>query len=179
MTHLSNLVSRLRQLSNAVDELPSGEVNTSKEGEFHTLVRSDELVDLHHTNKIVKELLKGYTPEVLPTDSNYQFESQCYAGQKLFAYKNKNYDGAFRKYGLLGVVMEIMGVLSRIPPMTFWKASEEPMNIEKLRDLFMDLHNFSNMALMVLEDNNWDGKHPIVPSGVHKAIYEKEVNHDI
>ena len=30
-------------------------------------------------------------------------------------------------------------------------------NLEALKDIFADIHNYSNIALMMLEDENWDG----------------------
>jgi hypothetical protein len=97
-----------------------------------------------------------------PTDTNYQFEHQCHMGQKLFVVKNKKYNSAFKKYGLLGVIFELLGVLERIPPMTIWRHGD-PIDVKKLRDLLLDVHNFSAMALILIEDNNWDGKAQIAP----------------
>jgi hypothetical protein len=96
------------------------------------------------------------------SQTNAQFELACYTNKQLFLKRNKEYAGAFKKYGLLGVIFEILGILNRLPPMTIWKTHGERMNSKKLHDLFMDLHNYSNMALICLEDNNWDGLHPIV-----------------
>lgn len=104
------------------------------------------------------------------------FVDKCEQGATLFDHKNTQYNSAFRKYGLLGVVMEILGIAERIPPMTIW--NEDKRDIRKLRDLFMDLHNYSNMALLLIDDNNWDGKHPIklLPSGgvVPSPLDEKD-----
>jgi hypothetical protein len=108
-------------------------------------------------------------PYKTPERLNAEFDRCCTSGAHLFQDRNKEYDGAFRKYGLLGVVFEILGILSRLPPMTIWKKPGDMWNVTKLRDLFLDLHNYSNMALMVLEENNWDGRNPIWEEGAKDA----------
>lgn len=92
------------------------------------------------------------------TDTNMEFEAECREGQVLFAEKNAEYDSAFRKYGVLGVVMEIMGVVNRLPPMVIWQVDHGRSKREKLIDVFRDLHNFAVMALLCLGDDNWDGR---------------------
>lgn len=108
-----------------------------------------------------------------PTDTgtNAQFELACYQATQLFQERNAEYDGAFKKYGLLGVIFEIMGILNRLPAMTIWKSPGKMLNVKKLHDLFLDLHNYSAMALILLEDNNWDGMHKI-----REVIREGEPN---
>lgn len=92
--------------------------------------------------------------------THQHFDYACTKASHLFQDRNKEYDSAFRKYGLLGVVFEILGIVSRLPPMTIWKLDRN-FNRRKLQDLFMDLHNYSNMALILLDENNWDGRNPI------------------
>jgi hypothetical protein len=92
------------------------------------------------------------------TDTSHQFESHCEAGAELFAVKNTQYGNAFQVYGVLGVVCEILGVVARLPQLVLWSPDHGASMKEKLRDIFLDLHNFSVMALIVLEDNNWDGR---------------------
>jgi hypothetical protein len=95
-------------------------------------------------------------------DDEAGFEFACHASTVIFKERNREYGGAFRKYGLLGVIFEILGILNRLPAMTIWKNHGDKLSQRKLYDLFIDLHNYSNMAMICLEDNNWDGLHPIV-----------------
>lgn len=100
-------------------------------------------------------------PDKSPEHMLSDFEFACKSAEALFEKRNKEYDGAFRRYGLLGVIFEILGILNRLPAMTIWKSPDEILNAAKLYDLFLDLHNYSCMALMLLEENNWNGKSDI------------------
>ena len=92
------------------------------------------------------------------TNTNYEFESKCHTAGELFAVKNKQYGNAFEVYGVLGVVCEILGVVARLPQLVLWTPDHGRSMREKLIDIFLDLHNFSNMALICLEKDNWDGR---------------------
>jgi hypothetical protein len=87
-----------------------------------------------------------------------RFAEQCKKGILLFAAKNEQYGNDFEKYGLLGVTCEILGALSRLPTMVLWSSDHGASQKEKLIDIFTDIHNYANMALMCISDDNWDGR---------------------
>jgi len=69
---------------------------------------------------------------------------------ELFTKKNIDYGDAFAKYGVIGVLMRIEDKLQR--SMSITKNGVNLVNDEKIRDTLLDLHNYSAMALMLLDE---------------------------
>lgn len=69
---------------------------------------------------------------------------------ELFTKKNIDYGDAFSKYGVIGVLMRIEDKLQR--SMSITKNGVNLINDEGIRDTLIDLHNYSAMALMLLDD---------------------------
>ena len=97
-------------------------------------------------------------PTTTLTDTNYEFESRCKAGAELFAVKDKKYMSAYKGTGLLGVACEIIGISRRLFPLVIWDIDHGETNTEILKDVLIDLHNYSVMALMCIGSGNWDGR---------------------
>jgi len=73
------------------------------------------------------------------------------AGLELFTKKNIDYGDAFAKYGVIGVLMRIEDKIQRSLSIT--KNGVNLVNDEGIRDTLIDLHNYSAMALMLLEED--------------------------
>ena len=71
-------------------------------------------------------------------------------GLELFTKKNIDYGDAFAKYGVIGVFMRIEDKLQRA--MSITKNGVNIVNDEGIRDTLIDLHNYSAMALMLLDE---------------------------
>ena len=71
-------------------------------------------------------------------------------GLNLFIKKNKDYGDAFAQYGVVGVLMRMEDKLKRY--MSITKNGIILVNDETLRDTLIDLHNYSTMALMLLDE---------------------------
>ena len=69
---------------------------------------------------------------------------------ELFIRKNADYGDAFAKYGIIGVLMRMEDKLQRSVSIT--KNGVSLVNDEKFRDTLIDLHNYSAMALMLLDE---------------------------
>jgi hypothetical protein len=69
---------------------------------------------------------------------------------ELFTKKNIDYGDAFAKYGTIGVLMRIEDKLQRF--MSIIKNGLNFINDEGIRDTLIDLHNYSAMALMLLDE---------------------------
>ena len=67
----------------------------------------------------------------------------------LFTKKNADYGDAFAKYGVIGVLMRMEDKLQRSLSIT--QNGIILVNDEGLVDTLLDLHNYSAMALMLLE----------------------------
>ncbi len=71
-------------------------------------------------------------------------------GLELFTKKNIDYGDAFAKYGFIGVLMRIEDKIQRSLSIT--KNGINLVNDEGIRDTLLDLHNYSAMALMLLDE---------------------------
>jgi hypothetical protein len=69
---------------------------------------------------------------------------------ELFTKKNIDYGDAFAKYGVIGVLMRIEDKLQR--SMSITKNGVNLISDEGIRDTLLDLHNYSAMALMLLDE---------------------------
>ena len=68
----------------------------------------------------------------------------------LFTKKNTDYGDAFATYGVIGVLMRISDKLQRSISIT--KNGVNLIQDEGIRDTLIDLHNYSAMALMLLDE---------------------------
>ena len=71
-------------------------------------------------------------------------------GRELFKKKNQDYGDAFANYGAIGVLVRIGDKISRLQSITTRQISL--INTESLRDTLIDLHNYSAMAIMLLDE---------------------------
>jgi hypothetical protein len=69
---------------------------------------------------------------------------------ELFTKKNIDYGDAFAKFGLVGVLIRIEDKLQR--SMSITKNGVNLINDEGIKDTLIDLHNYSAMALMLLDE---------------------------
>lgn len=68
----------------------------------------------------------------------------------LFSKKNKDYGDAFADNGVIGVLVRMGDKIRRLQSITKNKISL--VNDESLRDTLIDLHNYSAMAVMLLDE---------------------------
>lgn len=84
------------------------------------------------------------------TERINQFNKIQKEGCELFKKKNKDYGDAFAEYGTIGVMMRMKDKLSRY--MSITNSKIQLVNDESLRDTLIDLHNYSAMAIMLLDE---------------------------
>tara|TARA_B110000977_G_C11012217_1_gene468107 strand:+ start:999 stop:1400 length:402 start_codon:yes stop_codon:yes gene_type:complete len=72
-------------------------------------------------------------------------------GLELFKKKNQDYGDAFANYGVIGVLVRTGDKISRLQSITTKQISL--INTESLRDTLIDLHNYSAMAIMLLDED--------------------------
>lgn len=85
------------------------------------------------------------------TDRETQFKTVQQEGLELFIRKNKDYGDAFAEFGTIGVIMRMRDKLSRYTNIS--KLKIQLVDDEGLRDTLIDLHNYSAMAIMLLDEN--------------------------
>ena len=79
-----------------------------------------------------------------------QLENVQSEARALFARKNADYGDAFANYGPVGVLVRMGDKLARLQSVT--KNGITLVNDEKIRDSLIDLHNYSAMAIMLLDE---------------------------
>lgn len=73
-------------------------------------------------------------------------------GLELFKRKNQDYGDAFANYGVIGVLLRMGDKIARLQSITTKCVSL--VDSESLRDTLIDLHNYSAMAIMLLDEDN-------------------------
>ena len=81
-------------------------------------------------------------------------------GLELFKKKNTDYGDAFATYGAIGVLVRIGDKILRMQSIT--KSSLTLVECESIRDTLIDLHNYSAMAIMLL-DESVENNYPQAP----------------
>ena len=71
---------------------------------------------------------------------------------ELFRRKNADYGDAFANYGTTGVIMRMGDKMQRFVSIT--KSGVNLVDNESLRDTLIDLHNYSAMAIMLLDEKH-------------------------
>lgn len=69
---------------------------------------------------------------------------------ELFKKKNADYGDSFATYGPIGVIVRIGDKINRLNSIT--KNGINMVNDESLRDTLIDLHNYSAMAVMLMDE---------------------------
>ena len=71
---------------------------------------------------------------------------------ELFKKKNQDYGDAFATFGPVGVIVRMGDKINRLTSVS--KNGVNLVNNESLRDTLIDLHNYSAMAIMLLNEDN-------------------------
>jgi hypothetical protein len=75
-------------------------------------------------------------------------------GLELFKKKNQYYGDAFAEYGVVGVLVRMGDKIKRLQSISHNKIAL--VDDEKMRDTLIDLHNYSGMAIMLLDEKKED-----------------------
>ena len=70
---------------------------------------------------------------------------------ELFKMKNADYGDAFAEYGTIGVLVRLGDEIKRLQSISAKKIAL--VNDESMRDTLIDLHNYSAMAIMCINNN--------------------------
>jgi hypothetical protein len=86
------------------------------------------------------------------TERVEQMEKVQKEGLELFKKKNADYGDAFATYGPIGVIVRMGDKIQRLTSVT--KKGVALVDNEGLRDTLIDLHNYSAMAIMLLDEKS-------------------------
>jgi len=81
-----------------------------------------------------------------------QMQSIQSEGLELFKRKNQDYGDAFANYGVVGVLVRMGDKIARAQSIS--TKSVSLVDTESLRDTLIDLHNYSAMAIMLLDEDD-------------------------
>ena len=93
-------------------------------------------------------------------------------GLELFKKKNSDYGDAFANYGIIGILVRMGDKISRLQSITTKQVSL--INSESLRDTLIDLHNYSAMGFMLLDEDKNKIPRQTLPSPVLNSNEERE-----
>ncbi len=79
-----------------------------------------------------------------------QYEKVQIEAKELFRQKNADYGDAFANYGPIGVIIRIGDKIGRLSNIK--KTQIVNVNDETIRDTLIDLHNYSAMAIMLMDE---------------------------
>jgi hypothetical protein len=80
-----------------------------------------------------------------------QLDNTHSASREVFIKKNTDYGDAFAEFGVIGVIVRMEDKLKRAISIT--KNGINLVDDETLRDTLLDFHNYSAMAIMLLDED--------------------------
>lgn len=86
------------------------------------------------------------------------FQNVCNCGFEIFVQKNKGYGDSISETGVIGAVTEICAKTARLRELVLRNSEHGAQDIRAVLDSLVDLHNYSNIGVMMLEEGNWVGK---------------------
>tara|TARA_B110000263_G_C15191301_1_gene456159 strand:+ start:453 stop:863 length:411 start_codon:yes stop_codon:yes gene_type:complete len=97
-----------------------------------------------------------------------QMKSIQNEGLELFTKKNKDYGDSFAKHGTIGVLIRMSDKIDRC--LNISKNGVNLVNDEGLRDTLIDLHNYSAMAIMLMDEKEPVRNVKLPPSHIKKVV---------
>ena len=87
-----------------------------------------------------------------------QFKAFCQDSLRIFQAKNRKYNDAIRRTGLLGACVEIVGASARLEPLILQNPNLDDLDVKAITNVLEDLHNYANIALIMLSESNYRGE---------------------
>jgi len=108
------------------------------------------------TKEVPPESLGPYPPWMQERLS--QFDKICLSSRKVFEERNMAYEDAISATGSIGACVEIVSMAARLKPLAIRTGDGGKANAQKLVEILKDIHNYTNIAIMMLQDKNYLGK---------------------
>jgi hypothetical protein len=95
---------------------------------------------------------------------NEEFLKICEGCFGLFEIKNAEYQDTISATGVLGAVIELIGVAARLKPLILnnpnfeYDFTTDPDFRKSVGNVLMDLHNYSVIASIMFQNQNWRGR---------------------
>jgi hypothetical protein len=127
-------------------------------------------------NQIIKES-NDINFDVKNTDRVEQMKKIQKEGLELFEKKNQDYGDSFATYGTIGVLVRMGDKISRFQSIS--NRGIKLIDTESLRDTLIDLHNYSAMAIMLLDEKPKPDIKPPPPSRSESPLLYTMINKTI
>ena len=98
----------------------------------------------------VSHMTAKYSTDQIQKNRIEKFKTVQYESCELFEKKNKTYGDAFAEYGTIGVLVRMGDKIKRLQNIT--STGINLIDDESLRDTLIDLHNYSAMAVLLLDE---------------------------
>ena len=108
------------------------------------------------------------------TNREEQYKNVHNEAFNLFKKKNADYGDAFATYGTVGVLVRMGDKISRLQSIS--KSGIVLTNNESLRDTLIDLHNYSAMALMLMDEEKEENKEKVTNIKVQRETLVEGIN---
>ncbi len=114
-------------------------------------------IKIDYILQYIMDLFKNLNLELEETSTTNnerisQMQSIQSEGLELFKRKNQDYGDAFANYGVIGVLVRMGDKIARLQSIS--TKSVSLVDTESLRDTLIDLHNYSAMAIMLLDEDD-------------------------
>ena len=85
------------------------------------------------------------------------FANQCFEHLEVFKRKNQQYQNAIEETGVLGAATELVGCTSRLKGLVIRNPTHGRDQREAIYNAAQDAHNYANILLQMMEQDNWEG----------------------
>lgn len=109
-------------------------------------------------------LMPGSSLKIVPDEHSPKnkmtdlFEDNCATCQEIFAIKNEQYGNTIVETGVLGAAVELVGYAGRLKKLVLKSDGYKKKEYDSIiRNVFIDMHNYATIALMMLDMENYDG----------------------
>ena len=98
-------------------------------------------------------------------------------GLELFKKKNTDYGDSFAQFGPIGVIIRMQDKINRLANIS--KTNITLVESESLRDTLIDLHNYSAMAIMLLDEKDKHNDKEITNEITNEITTTASVGHEL
>jgi len=102
--------------------------------------------------------VKSSTEEERLTKALAMYREELHACELIFEDRNRIYKNTFEQLGLLGTTVTLIGDVFRLRNMIIHEPDHGRKYVEQIEDKLRDIINQAAISLMVLHDNNFEGK---------------------
>jgi hypothetical protein len=86
------------------------------------------------------------------------YKKICEVCLKLFEEKNEQYGDSIVYTGVLGATVELIGCVGRLKKLVIQSPDAGKKDLEVLVDVLKDTLNYANIALQMIQEDNWRGR---------------------